>query len=298
MSRRLTAQPGDRAFAYLTLMPSVALITLLVAVPSITVIAMSFQNVELGSLRGDFVGFDNYVEAFSGDDFLVALRNTFVWVFGSVALEMLLGLGLALLLNTQFRFRGLARVVILAPYLIPTIVAVLVWRYMFDDILGVANYVLMQIGLIGSPIKWFTSTNMAMFSIIIIGAWKFAPFVIITLLGILQSIPQDQYEAAEIDGASKFQQFWRITLPHIMPVFILTMLLRTIWAFHKFDLIYLLTGGGPVDATTTLPILIYLRGFSDFNIGTASAIAVIMFVIILVFIGLYFGWMRYAERNQ
>ena len=189
-----------------------------------------------------------------------ALWNTFIWVFGSVSIEMVLGLGLALLLNKTFAFRGVARAVILAPYLVPTVVAVLTWRYMFHDIVGIINAGLISIGVIDKPLLWLNSQSLAMTSVILVGVWKFFPFAVIALLGILQAIHR-RYEAARIDGASGFQQFWRITLPYVMPVFLLTALLRTIWTFHKFEIIYLMTGGGPLDATTTPPILVYLKAF-------------------------------------
>jgi multiple sugar transport system permease protein len=211
---------------------------------------------------------------------------------------MLIGLGLALLLNKTFMFRGVARAVILAPYLVPTVVAVLTWRYMFHDIVGIINAALIKIGLIESPLLWLNSEGLAMISVILVGVWKFFPFVVIALLGILQSIPQEQYEAARIDGASGFQQFWRITLPHVLPIFLLTALLRTIWSFQKFEIIYLMTGGGPLDATTTLPILVYLKGFSDFEFGGAAAVAILTCLILGALMLLYFLFIKRAEARQ
>ncbi len=293
-----TVQRGDRTFAYLTLLPSLALILMLIAVPTLAIFALSVQSVSLGQFSGDFVGLDNFRAMFANPDFYAALINTFIWVFGNVGLEMVVGVGLALLLHQQFRFRGFVRAVVLAPFLLPTVVAVLVWRYMFDDIVGIANHVLLSAGLIAKPLQWLTSPRIAMFSVILIGTWKFVPFVVIAILGILQSIPTEQYEAAKLDGANAVQRFIRITIPYILPVFILTALLRTIWSFHKFDLIYLLTGGGPVNATTTLPILIYLKGFQDFDVGAASAIALFMLAIILVFLALYLFLMRWSEKRQ
>jgi multiple sugar transport system permease protein len=297
MADQQTVLPGDRLLAYVALAPAAALLILLVAVPTISVLVTSFQDVGLGG-EARFVGIDNFVWAVTNVQFLETLRNTFVWVFGSVSLEMAVGLGLALLLHKQFMFRGLARAIILAPYLIPTVVAVLTWRFMFHDIMGVINYALRTIGLIDQPLLFLNSASTAMMSVIVVGVWKFFPFVVIALLGILQSIPQEQYEAARIDGASAFQQFWRITLPHILPVFLLTALLRTIWAFHKFEIIYLLTGGGPVNATTTLPVLVYFKGFVDFEFGRAAAAAIITFLIILVFLIAYFFGMKQVEKHQ
>ncbi|MCS0494641.1 carbohydrate ABC transporter permease [Ancylobacter mangrovi] len=298
MAEPNTDLPGDRLLAYLALSPSIAILILLVAVPMVTVFAMSMQHISLGELSGPFVGLRNFERVLADPAFLNALGNTFVWVFGSVAIEMALGLGIALLLNIDFRMRGIARAVILTPYLIPTVVAVLTWHYMFNDIIGVLNYLLMAVGLISQPLLWLNSTSMAMFSVILVGVWKFFPFVVIALMGILQAIPQEQYEAADIDGASALQKFWRITLPHIMPVFLLTALLRTIWTFHKFDIIYLMTGGGPIDATTTLPVLVYQQGFVDFALGRAAATAIITFAILGVLLAVYLHLMKRAEARQ
>ncbi len=298
MAETRTVQPGDRTLAYVTLAPSIALIILLSVVPTITVFATAMQRVGLGELSGPWVGFANFAWALESRQFWRALWNTFVWVFGSVAIEMVLGLAIALLLHQSFMGRGIARAVLLAPYLVPTIVAVLVWRYMFHDIVGILNFFLMDLGIISRPLQWLSSTRWAMVSVIIVGVWKFFPFVVLAILGILQSIPQEQYEAARIDGASPFQQFWRITLPYVMPVFILTALLRTIWTFHKFEIIYLLTGGGPLDATTTLPILVYQKGFVDFELGRAAAIAILTFLILAALIAVYFLLMRRAENKQ
>lgn len=290
--------PGDRLLAYAAIAPSAFILVLLVAVPTITVFVISMQSVGLGATSGPFVGLDNFVWAIGNRDFLNALRNTFVWVFGSVGLEIVLGLGIALLLNKTFMFRGIARAVILAPYLVPTVVAVLTWRYMFHDIVGVLNYLLISAGIVDAPLLWLNSRRMAMFSVILVGVWKFFPFVVLALLGILQSIPQEQYEAAQIDGANGWQMFWRITLPHILPVLLVTALLRTIWTFHKFEIIYLLTGGGPLRATTTLPVLVYFKGFADFELGRAAAIAIITFLILLVLLAVYMFVIKRAEARQ
>ncbi len=211
---------------------------------------------------------------------------------------MILGPGVALLLNRAFAGRGLARAIAFAPYLIPTVVAVLVWRYMFHDVVGILNYLLVAVGAIDQPLNWLDSPSMAMFSVIVVGVWKFLPFSVLALLAVLQSIPQEQYEAARIDGAGDLQQFTRITLPYVMPVFLLTALLRTIWTFHKFDIIYLMTGGGPMDATTTLPVLVYEQAFVDYEMGRAAAMAIVTAVILGVLLAAYFTLIRRAEAKQ
>jgi multiple sugar transport system permease protein len=298
IGREITTERENHLVAAMTLLPSAAVLLLLVAVPAITVIGLSFTDAGLGDSGGAFAGWRNYAWVFRSTAFYQALVNTAIWVFGSVATEMVLGLGVALLLNRSFFGRGLARTIAFAPYLIPTVVAVLVWRYMFHDVVGILNYLLMDIGAISQPMNWLDSPSMAMFSVIVVGVWKFMPFSVLALLGVLQSIPQEQYEAARIDGAGDLQQFTRITLPYVMPVFLLTALLRTIWTFHKFDIIYLMTGGGPMNATTTLPVLIYQKGFVDFEMGRAAAMAIVTAIILAALLAVYFMLIRRAEARQ
>ncbi|HTJ99009.1 MAG TPA: sugar ABC transporter permease [Bordetella sp.] len=294
----MTTARENRMVACLTLLPSTLILILLVAVPAVTVIGLSFTDSGLGDGSGAFVGWRNYAWVFRSGAFYQALINTAIWVFGSVGTEMVLGLGVALLLNRSFFGRGLARAITFAPYLIPTVVAVLVWRYMFHDVVGILNYLLVAVGAIDQPLNWLDTPSMAMFSVIVVGVWKFLPFSVLALLGMLQSIPQEQYEAARIDGASDLQQFLRITLPYVMPVFLLTALLRTIWTFHKFDIIYLMTGGGPMDATTTLPVLVYEKAFVDFEMGRAAAMAIVTAVILAALLAVYFMLIRRAEAKQ
>jgi multiple sugar transport system permease protein len=292
------AQREDRVLAHMALLPSALVLLLLVALPAATVANFSVRDVQLGDETHPFVGLRNFAWALADDAFWSALVNTLEWVFGSVGLEMLIGLSVALLLNRSFVGRGIARAIVFAPYLIPTVVAVLVWRFMFHDVVGVLNFFLMKIGVLDAPVNWLNSPRMAMVSVIVVGVWKFFPFVVLAILGVLQSIPQEQYEAARIDGANDWQMFWRITLPYVMPVFLLTALLRTIWTFHKFDIIYLLTGGGPVGATTTLPVLVYQKAFADFELGRASALALITAAILGVLLCVYFVLNKRAEARQ
>jgi multiple sugar transport system permease protein len=296
--RNLSSETENRAIAALALLPSFVILLVLVAMPTFSVALYSLQDVQMGEASHPFVGLENFQWALAYAPFWNALNNTLVWVFGSVGIEMVVGVSIALLLNKNFIGRGIARAIVFAPYLIPTVVAVLVWRYMFHDVLGVVNYFLLKTGWINEPVNWLSSPKIAMMTVIIVGVWKFFPFVVLAILGVLQAIPQDQYEAAKIDGASEWQQFWRITLPHLMPIFLLTALLRSIWTFHKFDIIYLLTGGGPVGSTTTLPVLVYQKAFADFEIGRASALALITAFLLTILLLIYFYLSKRVEARQ
>jgi multiple sugar transport system permease protein len=286
---------GDRPLAYLLLLPSIVLIVGLVVTPFFQAFWFSFTDKHTVTPDYSFVGLDNYLSFFRQPDFPEAFKNSVVWTVGSVVLELLLGLYVALVLQKHFKLRGIARAIVLFPYLIPTIVAVLVWRFMMHDLLGVVNYALLAVGVVRQPVLWFSSTDTAMMGVIIVGVWKFFPFVVIALLGILQSIPGETYEAARVDGANMFQELWHITLPAILPVFLLTALLRTIWTWDKFDIIYLLTGGGPVNSTTTLPIFVYREAFDRWQMGRASAVAMVTFAVLLLCTLVYLKFYDRAE---
>jgi multiple sugar transport system permease protein len=204
---------------------------------------------------------------------------------------------MALLLHGSLVGRSLARGIVLFPYLLPTAVAVLVWRWLFNDLYGYVNYVLLSAGLVDHPLAWLSRMPDAMVSVILVGAWKFFPFVVIAVLARLQSIPDALYEAARIDGASRFAQFRDITLPQIAGVLSIVVLLRAIWDFKEFDLIYLMTGGGPAGGTETMPILVYRQAFQLLNFGRGAAVSVAMLLFMLLFFLVYFRVNRHLEAT-
>tara|TARA_E500000178_G_C16575661_1_gene553730 strand:- start:53 stop:598 length:546 start_codon:yes stop_codon:yes gene_type:complete len=180
----------------------------------------------------------------------------------------------------------------------PSIVAITAWRFMMDDFTGIISSGLMKIGIIDTPIGWLSDMNWAMFAVILVSVWKLFPFIVIAVLGILQSIPTELYEAAKIDGAGPFRRFYKITLPFILPVFLLSSLLRAIWTFHKFDIILILTGGGPLDVTTTLPYFVYDAAFNNYRMGQASAAAILMLCILLVLLVTYLVLIKKVEKKS
>jgi multiple sugar transport system permease protein len=177
-------------------------------------------------------------------------------------------------------------------------VAVLIWKFMLSGQVGIISVMARQIGLTQAPLTILAQPSTALFGVILVGVWKFFPFVVIAMLGILQSIPSDRYEAARVDGANWWQEFRYITMPAILPVLMLTALLRTIWTWDKFDIIYQLTGGGPVQATTTMSIYVYYEMFEQFNQGRAAAVAMVMFLIMLTMSLIYTALYDRAERAQ
>lgn len=275
----------EHTFFIVLMLPSLFLLGGIILWPFINVFRLSLFDKNLLQESMNFVGFENFMKVFASAEFWRSFRITLVWTFGVTALGAFFGLFISLLLHQKLPLRSVARGLILFPYVVPTVVAALVFRYIFNDLYGIVNQVVVSLG--GAPFAWLSSTESAIIALILVGTWKFFPFYVIALLARLQVIPEELYEAAQIDGANALQSLRYITLPSIMPVFLLTILLRIIWTFNKFDIIYLLTGGGPARSTTTLPVLVYNKVFVEYRVGVASAMAVLMFAFLAIVGALY-----------
>jgi len=275
--------------------PTVLVFCAVILYPLISAIYLSLFSIYTPTLAGEWVGVDNYTALLASGDFWNAALNTLIWTVGTLMLQLVFGVAMALLLNQSIVFQSLARSLVLFPYFLSTVVAVLVWRWLFNDLYGILNHVLLIAGLIDAPVNWLGQMPNAMISIILVGAWKYFPFVVIVVLARLQSIPEQLYEAATIDGAGPFQRFTDITLPQLRDVLVVVVLLRAIWDFKEFDLIYLMTGGGPVRATQTLSLLVYEEAFRLNRMGMASTYAVAMMLVLLGFTLVY---LRQTDRLE
>jgi multiple sugar transport system permease protein len=272
--------------------PTVVILCVVIVYPLLSAVYLSLFSIYTPTLEGDWVGLDNYREIFASGAFWSTLGTTLVWTVGTLSLQLLIGVGMALLLNQNILFRSLARSLVLFPYFLSTVVAVLVWRWLFNDMYGVINHGLVSAGIVDAPVDWLGTMPNAMASVILVGAWKFFPFVVIAVLARLQTIPENLYEAARIDGAGPFARFFDVTLPQLREVLAIVILLRAIWDFKEFDLIYLLTGGGPLNQTRTLPLIVYQEAFGLNRMGTASAYAIAMMLVMLAFMLLYLSRQR------
>lgn len=215
-------------------------------------------------------------------------------VVGIVGCSYLLGLIAGVLLNQNMRLRGVYRALILVPWVVPPVVSFISWQWMLNDQSGVINHTLAQLGLIKAPILWLANPNLAMVSLIVVGTWSRFPFMMITVLAALSAIPDELYEAGAIDGATSLAMFRHITFPLILPVSIIAALLQAIWTFNDFGLPFVLTGGGPANATTPLILLAYREAFQRFNIGYGTSLAVIAMVFML---GLGAIYLRLQSRQ-
>ena len=287
----------DRTLAVLMILPSVILITAFAIYPVIQGLIASFFRIESATFEMTFIGINNYLKLFGASLFWESLVRTLVWTFVTITIQLTIGLAISLLLHQELKGRALARGFVLFPYLVPAVVVAVTWRFILDPTLGVVNRVLVDWGIIERPIAFLATKSTALIFVIIGGIWKYTPFVVIMLLARLQVIPVDLEEAAKIDGASNWQVFRHITLPWLMPVIVITLLLRTIWMFNEFDMVYLFAFGGPLFGTTTLPVLVRYLAFDARQIGMAAAASSVMVAILMLMSWGYFSWYNRAEEN-
>jgi multiple sugar transport system permease protein len=266
------------------ILPSVAMITLLTLVPLLEGLIVSVQSQDMGRPNPTrFVGWEHYIRAlFEDDDFWSSLRRTIIWTIGSVTGAYCLALSLALLVNIDIQGRKFFRALFLLPWVVPEVSTALLWKWLYGDEFGILNFILKSLGIISSPVLWLADPNLAMPSVIAVQIWKLYPVMFIVLLAALQNVPNELHEAAIIDGANSRQRFWYITLPFIRGTSVITTLLASIWSFQNFDIIYLLTGGGPAGATKVLATLMYQKAFWGSEMGYAAAIGVLMLVVLLL----------------
>ncbi len=297
----MSGNPLDKRYAVLGAMliaPTVLIFCAVIVYPLVSALYLSLFTIFTPTLRGSFIGLGNYAYLVNSPEFWRSLWNTLLWTVCTLTLQIVFGVAAALMLHQNIVFRSLARSLILFPYFVSTVVAVLVWRWLFNDLYGVMNHLMLMAGLIKMPLDWLGSMPNAMISIILVGAWKYFPFVVIAVLARLQTIPDALYEAAKIDGAGAWSRFVDITLPQLRDVLVVVVLLRAIWDFKEFDLIYLLTGGGPIIATQTLPLMVYKDAFGLNDMGRASAVAVSMMLVMLSFMVLYLKLAGRGERES
>ena len=281
---------------WLLVLPALALLAALTLYPVAYGIWISFFSKHSFFPEQSFVGLGNYAAVFADEEFWRSVKLGLIYSASTIVLQLVLGLGAALVLNEAFPGRGFARAVAIFPYVIPTVVAVIVWKWLLNNQFGLVNYFLTSLGLIDIPISWM-GRDWIMISLIAVSVWQFFPFVLLAVLARLQTIPPDLYEAAKVDGANAFYRFIHITLPQLASVLFVVVLLRSIWMFTKFDTPWLIIqGGGAEPYIRTLPIYTYQRTFAYYEAGRGSAMAVIMFLMLVAAAALYFHFWRREEN--
>ncbi len=297
-AERLPATPWVRRFfkpealtGYSLISPAVFLMLVLLAYPFVLAVYISLTDRILGE-PGKFIWIRNFVKLLQDPLFRQTVWNSFVYTVSTVFLKMLLGIVLALLLNQEMPCRNLARGALLLPWIVPTSLSVLTWLWMFDSLFSVVNYILLGFGLISRKIPWLGDPFWAMVSVIIVNTWRGLPFFAVSFLAGLMTIPAELYEAAETDGAKAFRQFWHITLPLLQPVIAVVVLFSTIWTFADFQIVYILTHGGPINATQIFATMAYDVALVAGRIGEGSAISLFLFPALLVVIILMLRYLR------
>lgn len=270
-------------YAYILIAPGVILLTLIMIYPLIRGVLSSFFTQQPTSVAfGDFAGLQYYKELLSDDIFKRSLINSAIYTIVVVIAQYLIGLAIALLLNKNFKGRGIYRSLILIPWVVPGVSAAMTWKWMYDSQSGVINQMLVKLGLITENIDWLGSQSSALFAVMVTSIWKAIPFVAIVILATLQQVDVGLYEAVKIDGGRPIHEFRNITLPGIKKISITTILLETIWTFNQFDLIFTMTKGGPANSSMIVPVYTYLTSFNFFKTNKAAAIGVISLIIVSI----------------
>jgi multiple sugar transport system permease protein len=284
---------------YAYLIPAVVCLGGTVAFPIVKAAHMSlYNNVLIKPREYAFIGLGNYARLLQDSVFWLSLWNSLIWVFGSVSLQFLGGFAAALLLHQGFRGRALVRTVTLLPWIIPGIVVALVWEWLYQPNYGVINDLLVRSGLLRDRVAWLSDPVLAMPAVIATNVWRGVPFFAIMLLAGLQAIPDDIYEAARVDGAGVTQRFWHITLPLLRPIIVVATATRIIWTFNYADLIFVMTSGGPANATQITSTYTLLQAYSNLDFGYAATLSIVLLLIMLGFTVFYLKVTRGVESTS
>jgi multiple sugar transport system permease protein len=286
---------GDATTALFFVMPTMILVCVLVFFPIVKAFIDSLYKSSLILPQPVFMGLGNYGKVLKSEIFWQVLWHSFVWTLVVIFFQFLLGLGSAFLLNRDFPGRNIIRGLIILPWIIPGVIAGMLWNLLYDPQLGMLNRFLYDLNIIQRYVTWLADEKLALFAVIFVAIWKGFPFSALMYMAALQGVNQELLDAATIDGAGRWGQFYYVIVPQISPVIRITLLLTAIWTFNYFEIIYIMTNGGPGNATHIFPTYIYNVSFRQFRFGLASTYAIITFVILLVFSLMY---MRELDKRE
>ncbi len=286
-SRRLSRKQSDSLLGLLLVAPLILWLAGTILYPLLSAIHISFLDIGIIGTGGKFIGLENYRFILTSPDFWGALERSLAWVVGNALIQTVAAFLAALILMQHFKGQGVARIWIILSWIVPTVVVVIIWRWLLGTSGGIVNYLLVSLGLLPSPVGFFSTARTAFISVVLINSWRWFPLMAVILLAAMQGIPQELYEAAAVDGASGWKRFTQITLPALQPVLFVLGLVGTLWSINVFDIIWLATGGGPSGATKTLPVYIYDMAFKGYRLSRASAASVLMGVLLLAFVYLF-----------
>jgi multiple sugar transport system permease protein len=288
------SQRREWLFAFLLLLPALTMLGLFVAYPFVRGIWLSVLNSTLGH-EGDYVGLQNYVKLWHDSIFQRTAQNTFIYTAIATVLKLALGMAVALMLDMLVGFKRIIRASMLLPWIIPTVLSTLAWKWMFDPTFSIVNWILYHVGFLDVRVDWLGGPVAAMMSVVLVNVWRGMPFFAITLLAGLQTISPDVHEAAAIDGANAWQRFWRVTWPLLMPVTMVVMLFSVIQTFADFQLVYILTGGGPANSTHLFATYAYQIGIATGKLGEGAAASLAMFPFLFLVVVFQLWYIRRGE---
>lgn len=283
---------------WLFVLPAIIVVCALFLYPICSSIFYSFTNKNLIRPTYSFVGFDNYVTILTDEAFWSSFFNSLKWTVFSLVGQLLVGFTAALALNRVKHLKGVYKTLLIIPWAFPSIVIAFSWKWILNGVYGILPNLLVQLGICDEIPQFLTEKTLAFVVLVLINIWFGAPMIMVNVLSALQTVPQDQYEAAEIDGAKKWQSFLYITVPHIKIVMGLLVVLRTVWIFNNFDIIYLITGGGPAGSTETVPVYAYNMGWGTKLLGQSSAVTVLLFIFMMVICIGYFAVIGRWEKED
>lgn len=293
----ISKEKKNMIHAYLYVFPAILFFLTLIALPLINVVWDSFHFKNLvNTLQTSFSGLENYKNVIHDENFPKALSNTAIWTVLSVAGEFILGLISAIALNQKIKGRAIFRGLIIIPWVVPIVIAGMTWTWMLTPDYGIINFLLTKFGILDKPYYWLGELNTALLTVTFVNIWRSFPYYTICLLAAMQSIPKELLEAAAIDGAGVMKRFFKIVLPQLKPVSVVLIFIHLIWTAINFDFIWVMTEGGPLNATETLPIMIYRYAMKQFDVGSASALATMMigFMIAIFVVNYYYN----ARKNR
>ncbi|WP_407320255.1 sugar ABC transporter permease [Isoptericola halotolerans] len=292
--RQIGSRIEGRTFAVLLVLPGLALLAAVVVYPLVSAMTSAFFEQSLLYPGRTFVGLENLHDVLAGD-FWQLLWQTMVFTIGTTILPFVVGFGLALALNTRIRGAKALRGIMLVPWLVPGVVVSFLWMWIFNANYGVLNAILEGVGLIDEPQAWLAQPGTAMAAVVVAKTWQSFPWMMVMLLAGLQTVPPELHEAASVDGAGAVRRFRAVTLPHLRGIVGLVLLLEFIWNFQHFDIIYVLTGGGPAGTTQTFATAVYDTAFHGYDLGRAGALGLLWMVLLMVLVVVY---IRFSEKGE
>ncbi|SLN50171.1 carbohydrate ABC transporter permease [Roseisalinus antarcticus] len=293
--RRVPVRLPEGWFAWALIGPAMIFIGVIVAWPLVETFRLSFTDANLGG--ESWVGWENYADLWGSTKFSQTIARTFFWMALSVSLKLVMGLIGATLLNATVPGRALFRVLVMPPWVIPVAIGMIGWLWLYNGHFGMLSGMVQKIGLLDGPFEFLAYKNSAFYSAIVADVWVGTPMVTLFFLAAMQGVPKDLYEAAYVDGASRWYRFRRITIPQIMPVIVSMALLSAIWTFNSFEIIWILTEGGPRGATTTLIVDTYKVAIGNYKFGEGAACAVVIVILLALFSLVYLFFLNKVNRR-